>query len=212
MVTTVTFFSISAKSRIFINFSSFVLNVPSCSFITESTNEIWYIHTISFLVDATIVLVLLTFSIKINDKVLLYHIDNKKEIENDNLSVAITQSGTTLATAIILFNSMYGTGGYLSGFVFFLIGQIGLLSMLYIYNKTTSFDNLELIRNNNKSISLVLFSLSIGFSIILGINIFGDSTQGNLSNEIISFLYMFISPILNSANFDNRTKASIKSN
>ena len=160
--------------------------------ITNILNEIWYMNILFFLVDTSIIIVFLFISLKLNDKLILHNLNNNEEISNNNVSIAIVESGTILATSIILFASMYGEGSYISSIVFFILGQTALFLMIFLYNISTKFNILELLKNDNRSVSIVLFSILVGFSIVLSVNIFGDSTQNELFNDIKYFAYSFV--------------------
>lgn len=155
-------------------------------------------------IDMAIVLSLLYLSIKINNKFILSGINNDKMILQGNLSIPIIEAGTIIATSIILFSSMYGEGKYIDALLFFVLGQGALFLMFKIYERSTRFDDLKLIEDNNISISLVLFSVIVGFSLIIATSIFGDSSEIGILEDIISFVYVFLFSVILLIIFLNR--------
>ena len=176
------------KSAFILSFSIAAISTV----ITDNSVLVWYEDLLYFLLDIGIIVVLLFISLKVNDKLILHNIDNNDEISKNNISVAIVEAGSLLATSLILFASMYGNGSYLSGFVFFALGQVSLFFMIVIYNKITKFDILVLVKQNNISMAILLFSLLIGFAIVLCISIFGDSYKISLADEIKYYLQLYV--------------------
>jgi uncharacterized membrane protein YjfL (UPF0719 family) len=182
----------------FIRNSAYILGYSiaiSGSFLSAG-RELDLNYILLTLLDVTIVLVFLFVSLKINNKLILKTLDNDELIESGNLSIPIIEAGTILATSIIMFSSMYGDGKYTDGLIFFILGQICLLGMVLVYEKITTFDDFELIKNNNISVALVIFSMVVGFSLIVASGIFGESSPDGLLDDILAFVYMFIFAVI----------------
>lgn len=190
----------------FIRNSAYMLGYTiamSSSFLSNGTELDWS-YPLYTTIDLVMVLILLFISIKINNKLILRSLDNDELIHNGNLSIPIIEAGTIIATSIILFSSMYGDGTYVDGLIFFLLGQLSLLTMVLVYEKVTKFDDFELIKNNNISIALVLFAIVVGFSLIVATSIFGESSVGGLIDDIVIFIYLFIFSVIFLIIFLNR--------
>jgi uncharacterized membrane protein YjfL (UPF0719 family) len=176
------------KSSFILGFSIAILS----SFISSGTHQVWYMNIVLLCVEIVAVILALYISLKLNDKFILRGIDNSKFIDSQNISVSIVEAGTTISTAILLLSSFLGEGTYLSAIIFFILGQISLFLMIYIYNSITEFEILELIKQDNKSMAIVLFSITVGFSILLSTNIYGDSIDNQLLNEIGIYILSFV--------------------
>jgi len=179
--------------------SAYILGytIAMCSvFLSGDFEKTLLTYPLYSLIDTTIILILLLISIKINNKLILRKLDNDVLIKEGNISIPIIEAGTILATSVIIFSSMYGEGKYINGFIFFILGQISLIAMVKFYEGFTKFDDMELIKNNNISIALVLFSIVIGFSLIVGTSVFGESSEAGIIEDIIAFAYLFIFSIV----------------
>lgn len=179
------------------------------TFLSNGGSETW-MHPVMTVVDILLIVGLLFSSIVINDRFILSKFNNSHMIKNGNISVAIVEAGTILATSIILFASMYGEGDYTEGVIFFFFGQISMWIMILFYEKATEFNANALIEANNISVSLVLFSIFVGFSMLIASNIFGESDAGLLADLksfaiatlfSIGFLLLFMNRFLDKVFF-----------
>jgi len=162
----------------------------SGSFLTPNTDSM--IQSILFsTIDIIIVVFLLLVSMKINNKIILNKLDNDTLIKGGNFSIAVIEAGLIIATSIILFSSIYGEGKYTDAIIFFILGQSSLFGMVLVYERFSKFDDFALIQQNNISISLIMFAMVVGFSIFVGVNIFGDSSPHGILEDIFAFFYFF---------------------
>lgn len=114
-------------------------------------------------------IVLLNFSRFVNDKVILRKFSNVKEIiEDRNIGVGAVQFGSYIATGLIIAGSIHGEGGgYLTAFVFFLLGQLALIIFSGIYNLITPFDIHDELEKNNNAAGVAFGGTLVALGIIM---------------------------------------------
>ena len=117
---------------------------------------------------------LILISSWINDKVILSHIDTRKEIEKGNLAAGLAEGSSFVANGLILYGALSGDGSLVTGLVFWIISQVVLLVVSIVYNMITKFDSKASISEGNVAVGL---SYS-GFLIAIGM-ILKASTQGD---------------------------------
>ena len=129
-------------------------------------------------------IVLLNVSRGINNRLILSKFHNIKEIiEDQNIGTGVVQSGSYIASALIVAASIHGEGGGpLTALLFFLLCQVSLVIMTYIYNAVTPFDIHEEIETGNIAAGLAFSGTLIAVGIILAKGAAGDfiSWQENL--------------------------------
>ena len=122
-----------------------------------------------------VAIVLLNLSGWINDKIILSKFDNQKEIVQDrNIGMGAIEGGNYVAVGLITAGALSGEGGLLSGAVFWVLGQAGLIVASLLYNKMTSFDLHEQIENNNVAVGVAFAGVLIGFGNIIRLAGEGD--------------------------------------
>ena len=142
-------------------------------------------NLINFGFSSLIIIIFIFLSMIINDKILLKDIDNNKMLRDNNISVAVVEAGTFIATGIILFASISGEGVWWSSIMFFVLGQLAFILLVYLYNMTAKFDIYDLVKKGNISIAIVLAGIMISAAIILKSAIIGDNTT--LLNDLKIF-------------------------
>ncbi len=134
---------------------------------------------------SVMIIVAIFLSMIINDKLLLRHVNNNKMLSENNLSVAFVEIGTFIATGIILFASMSGEGVWWTSVLFFILGQISFILLVFLYNVITKFNIHDLVKEGNISVAIVLSGIMISAAIILKTAIMGDDTT--LVNDLKLF-------------------------
>jgi uncharacterized membrane protein YjfL (UPF0719 family) len=134
---------------------------------------------------SVMIIVSIFLSMIINDKLLLRHVNNNKMLIDNNISVAIVEVGTFIATGIILFASMSGEGIWWSSILFFILGQVSFILLVFLYNVITKFNIHDLVKKGNISVAIVLSGIMISAAIILKTAIMGDDTT--LINDLKLF-------------------------
>jgi len=134
---------------------------------------------------SVMIIVFIFLSMIINDKLLLRHVNNNEMLAQNNLSVAFVEAGTFISTGIILFASMSGEGVWWSSVLFFILGQLSFILLVFLYNVITKFNIHDLVKEGNISVSIVLTGIMISSALILKTAIMGDDTT--LSNDLKLF-------------------------
>ena len=120
-------------------------------------------------------IVLLNLSSWINDKIIFSRFDNQKEIIQDrNTGMGAIEGGNHVAVGLITAGALAGEGGLLSGAVFWVLGQGGLIVAALLYNKMTSFDLHDQIERDNTAVGVAFAGVLIGFGNIIRLAGEGD--------------------------------------
>ncbi len=122
-----------------------------------------------------IAIVLLNLSGWINDKIIFSGFDNQKEIVQDrNTGMGAIEGGNHVAVGLITAGALSGEGGLLSGAVFWILGQVGLIVAALLYNKMTSFDLHDQIERDNTAVGVAFAGVLVGFGNIIRLAGEGD--------------------------------------
>lgn len=116
-----------------------------------------------------------------NDFVILGSLKNTQEVREGNVAVGFVECGGYLATGIIVMSSIMGTGGGLeSALVFFIVGQLLLLSVTRVYEWTCGFDMRGAIAEGNASAGLLLGGLMVALAV---------AVHGAIAIDFVSWSY-----------------------
>jgi uncharacterized membrane protein YjfL (UPF0719 family) len=111
----------------------------------------------------------------------------RDQLEGHNVSAAIVVAGVYVATSLTYSGSLAGEGG---GFwillLFFILGQLALLLMTYVFRWLTGYDDVQEIASGNIAAGLALSGLLMAMGIIVSNAAAGDYTT--LGDSIGSFL------------------------
>lgn len=112
---------------------------------------------------------LLIFSLFINDKFILWEVDNKKAVNDGNIGVAICEAFMIFASGLILKSSFVGEGMILAGVAFFLLGQaifVLISFFLHAYAKDAEMGEMDS--------AIILGAKYIALSFIISKAVSGD--------------------------------------
>ena len=144
-----------------------VVSGPGSGIFTEDV--------INVVIFGLIAIVLLNLSAWINDKIIFSAFDNQKEIVQDrNTGMGAIEGGNYVAVGLITAGALSGEGGLLSGAVFWVLGQVGLVVAALLYNKMTSFDLHDQIERDNTAVGVAFAGVLIGFGNIIRLAGEGD--------------------------------------
>jgi len=103
-------------------------------------------------------LILLNLSILINDKIILRKFSVRKEIcEDQNEGTGLLEGASSIATGLIIMGSVYGEGGGIHTLlIYWVVGQVLLISTSYVYNWITPFDVHEHIEKDNVAVGVAM--------------------------------------------------------
>ena len=144
-----------------------VVSGPGSGMLTE--------NVIDVVIFGLLAIVLLNLSGWINDKIIFSRFDNQKEIIQDrNIGMGAIEGGNHVAVGLITAGALSGEGGLLSGAVFWVLGQVGLIVAALLYNKMTSFDLHHEIERDNTAVGVAFAGVFIGFGNIIRLAGEGD--------------------------------------
>ena len=144
-----------------------VVSGPGSGMLTE--------NVIDIVIFGLVAIVLLNLSGWINDKIIFSRFDNQKEIIQDrNTGMGAIEGGNHVAVGLITAGALSGEGGLLSGAVFWVLGQVGLIVAALLYNKMTSFDLHHEIERDNTAVGVAFAGVLIGFGNIIRLAGEGD--------------------------------------
>lgn len=121
-------------------------------------------------------IVLLNLSRVINDKLILYKFQNKKELVDDqNEGTGAVVAGSFIASGLVVAGAIHGEGGGIeTAIVFFVVGQLALIVFSKVYNLITPYDIHEEIEQDNVAAGVAFGGTLIALGIILMNGASGD--------------------------------------
>jgi uncharacterized membrane protein YjfL (UPF0719 family) len=133
-------------------------------------------------------------SLYINNKIILPRINNLFEIGKNNIAVGLSEFGTAVGTGLIMMGAMTGDGSFLTALVFFILGQIMLVVISYVYEYITPYNVVEAIKDNNISAGIMLGGVQIAMGILLSHSVSGDFVDW--TNDLTAFGVSAISGVI----------------
>ena len=132
-------------------------------------------------------IILLNISRFINDKILLRHFSNVKElVEDRNAGVGAVQAGVYIATGLITAGSIHGEGGGPhTALVFFILGQVCLILFSFVYDYITPFSIHDELEKDNVAAGVAFAGTMIALGIILMSGLSGKFISWN--ENLINF-------------------------
>ena len=121
----------------------------------------------------------------------------RDQLEGRNVSAAVVVAGVYVATSLTYSGALSGEGG---GFwillLFFVLGQLALLLMTYVFRWLTGYDDVQEIAAGNIAAGLALSGLLMGMGIIVGSAAAGDFTTlgksiGGFILSLLAFLIFY---------------------
>lgn len=122
------------------------------------------------------------------DKTILYKFSTTKEIiEDRNIGTGAVECGSLIATALMIAGAIHGQGGVLSAVIFFLLGQLLLITFGWFHQLITPYDIHDEIEKDN-----VAAGAYMGFNMVaLGVIIL-KATGGDFVSWQYNISYFFI--------------------
>ena len=134
-------------------------------------------------------------SLILTDKFVLPSVHNIKALKEGNISVGIVEFGMLTATGVIAYSSIVGEGGGLiSSVVYFLVGQLTLLTLVVVYEKLVmrDIDIVQAIANQNTSLGIYIGGKLIAYSLILKSAIVGNQTEMQINDQAVEFMVIAV--------------------
>ena len=164
-----------------------VMSGPGSGMLSEDVIDV--------VVFGLVAIALLNLSGWINDKIIFSRFDNQKEIIHDrNTGMGAIEGGNHVAVGLITAGALSGEGGLLSGAVFWVLGQAGLIVAGLLYNKMTKFDLHEQIENDNVAVGVAFAGVLIGFGNI--IRLAGEGDFVSWTQNLSEFGYYAVAGLL----------------
>jgi uncharacterized membrane protein YjfL (UPF0719 family) len=135
--------------------------------------------------DFALISLFLLSSFIIADKVLLPKIENTKALLENNLAVGAVEMGLFVSTGLIAAASFSGSGDVVDSVIFFLLGQLILMIVGFIYVIKSRYDVYEELHNGNFSAGIMFGGMMVAIAIVLSGSISGESTT--LKADLIAF-------------------------
>ncbi|MGQ4810494.1 hypothetical protein NKDENANG_03965 [Candidatus Entotheonellaceae bacterium PAL068K] len=115
----------------------------------------------------------------------------RQQLEAHNVSAAIVVAGVYMATSLTYSGALDGEGGgWGILLLFFVLGQLALFAMSFIFRWLTGYDDVQEIASGNLAAGLALAGLLIAMGIIVGQAAAGDYTD--LRDSLVSFLLSLV--------------------
>lgn len=115
-----------------------------------------------------------------------YEIFKKVFVTENNLSFSIFKLGYMTGTGIIAMGAFSGLAPLYSTVMFFILGQMALIAIVFLYKSVFHPTILEKISKNNLSAGMLLAGTLISYSLLLYSAIYGDAST--IIEDLKSFL------------------------
>jgi len=104
------------------------------------------------LMESVLLLIFMQIGLIVANKIIFSKLKNDISIKNRNISVGIVEFGLFIATGIIAYISFVGDGPFYSSIIYFLLGQILMVLIYYIYSMNIKFDLIDNLQKNHKDL------------------------------------------------------------
>lgn len=141
----------------------------------------------------------MVFSLIITDKAVLHRVANTQELKKGNMAVGLVEFGTLIMTGILAYASITGdAGGILSSIVYFIAGQIMLISFVaayeYVFGKRLNL--MQKITDGNLSAGMYLGGKIICYGLIIQSAIVGNADASSYTQSAVNFLSISIAGMI----------------
>jgi uncharacterized membrane protein YjfL (UPF0719 family) len=147
-------------------------------------------------------IILINISIWLNDKFVLMHFDNRKEIiEDQNAGTGAVEAGSAIASGLLVYGAISGEGGGLvTALICWAIGQVSLIIAGFAYTKFVSYNIHEQIEDHDNVPAGVAFGgalIAVGNLIRIGIEGDFESWSVLLADFLVyTVLALILLPII----------------
>lgn len=141
------------------------LSAPSRGFLRDVFSLLWY---------APLIVGLFFGAWRINDRWILPRVNNDEAIRKGNLAVALVEAGAFVATGLVLKASFSGQGGFLTGLIFFCLGQLALVGFFKLMEKLTPCNDEREIEEGNPALGLHYAGMLAALGFVLAASLSGD--------------------------------------
>jgi uncharacterized membrane protein YjfL (UPF0719 family) len=152
-------------------------------------------------VDGVMIVVFTLISRFLTNRVIIANIANQTALKQGNVAVGLVEASGYIATGLIMYGSVTGEGGaWWSIIVWFALGQLALLILVYLYEWMTPYKVVDNIKKGNVAAGLMLGGIMVAMGFILKGAISGPSLGWvmdleafaiSLVNSIVLLLVIF---------------------
>jgi uncharacterized membrane protein YjfL (UPF0719 family) len=119
----------------------------------------------------------------------------REQLEAHNIAAAVVVGGVFVATSLTYSGALHGEGGgFLVLLLFFILGQLVLLGITYVFRWLTGYDDVQEIATGNIAAGLALAGLLIAVGLVVGHAASGTFT--GLLNSLVGFLLALLILVL----------------
>lgn len=112
----------------------------------------------------------------------------RDQLEAHNVSAAIVVAGVYVATSLTYSGALASDGGgFLFMLLFFVLGQLALLGITYVFRWLTGYDDVHEIASGNIAAGLALSGLLIAMGIIVG-----HTASGSFTSQVDSIIHFVL--------------------
>ena len=132
----------------------------------------------------------------VTDKLILKAFSTRKEIiEDRNVGMGAVEFGIYVGSALVLAGAVSGRGGGVqTALAFFALGQMGLICVAWIYQRTTRYDFADEIEKDNVAAGVAFGGNCIAVGIVLMRGTAGDFLSW--SENLLQFGWYFICAVI----------------
>ncbi len=140
--------------------------------------------------------ILLNISWYICDKLILYTFNTSDELIRDqNPGTGAVSAGVSIASGVIVFGSVTGTGGSIwTAVAFWAIGQLMLIIAAWVYNRITPYNIHEQIEKDNIAAGVSFAGALISMGIVVGLAAERDFVSW--SEDLPVYLFIALSGLI----------------
>lgn len=142
---------------------------------------------LGLLVYAPLTVALFFVAWRINDRWILPALDNTAAILKGNVAVGLVEAGAFLASGLVLKAAFSGQGGFWTGVIFFLLGQLVLVGFFKLMELLTPFNDQREIEDGNPALGLHFAGMLAALGFILAASVTGDFTKW--SHDLAAFFW-----------------------
>ncbi|MHC1726581.1 MAG: DUF350 domain-containing protein [Syntrophobacteraceae bacterium] len=131
-----------------------------------------------FLQAGAFMMAALYISFQVNDRIILWRVNNDQAVKEGNLSLGIVEFASYIGSGIIMHGSFSGEGGgIVAAAVFFLLAQAALVAAFFLYELITPRKiGVEIEERRNKAQGIDVAGMLVAFAIVLRASIAGPFT------------------------------------
>jgi len=135
----------------------------------------WVADLVDISIYGVLTLVLLNLSAWLNDKLILFRFDNRKEIiEDRNAGTGAIEAGNHVANGLILNGAISGEGTLWTALVFWVLGQVVLIVAGLVYARFSRYDVHGEVERDNVAVGVAFAGVLVALGNVVRLGVSGD--------------------------------------